>query len=823
MLQKITLEGRPALVAFLNDDFEPVEQSQATVLKAVFTDDAGGVRFMVPDSAPPKKSVSWLRARRRAQAIRAEAEQTLARLRKFDPDQERDEDGKWTSGGGGGGGKLGPEYSDDAKLIDGVIHTSNVYDAVQALHDDRRVELKQPKQVSTLIKKLGEITKDMVDKGEDAPNFDLCKVSIKGTNLFCADTKGIPRIKMPQMDDEQTKEFIQQLKDEGYAVEKGKEKSENLRATQNQLIGAKVAKFYNRIRKDPDFKGDDKRLVVSRDDYVLDGHHHWAAQIAADAKDNKLGDHKTRVFRVDIGIIELLEKALKFTGGKGAKGTDKAFDPSQPRDDDGKWTDGGASGGAAAKPSGKGKKAKKEDFDKAKIRLNVSGGPEGEQKFIDKWNERVGVEPEEFKKQFLGGVDSTMSISGSGSEIEIGGQIQDAGRYVGEYSRRINLDNKSAYSAYFKLEKNATKHDTGKKVLAGNVAMYEQLGVETVGVTANIDVGGYAWAKYGYVPTQAAWDSLRGDLERKLTRGVSSPSRSSSTDTTEAEEWSWIPEDQQNEVRDRWMRDSFDEFLQSEMESWRDSGQALEDAKRTLADDFNVEAMPDWVGTALEKVRDARAADGEPPIPYRNVQLFRALEAADYSSRYSDGRDDVDLSWVDDKLREPEGGPDPSQQTLPGIEPADLSKNLTEEMREQIIDEVTRAFNDRAESDADDIDPPDYLRESVEEYQQQYWDEIEDHQRLEHAQRYGLADIEIERDEEDEEETDEQLDLEPSPPTDPVLDAVRSRDPKSIWKVADSPKGKALLLGTHWSGKLFLKDPEALKRFKDYVGKAKAA
>ena len=34
--------------------------------------------------------------------------------------------------------------------------------------------------------------------GEKAPVYDLCKVSVRGTNLFCADALDIERDKMPQ-------------------------------------------------------------------------------------------------------------------------------------------------------------------------------------------------------------------------------------------------------------------------------------------------------------------------------------------------------------------------------------------------------------------------------------------------------------------------------------------------------------------------------------------------------------------------------------------------------------------------------------------------
>lgn len=91
---------------------------------------------------------------------------------------------------------------------------------MRALAENKKVVLDQPREVATLIDKLSKITKEMVAKGEKAPNFNLCNVSVKGTNLFCAESKGIPRIKMPQMDSEQTKEFRHWLKDKGYAIEK---------------------------------------------------------------------------------------------------------------------------------------------------------------------------------------------------------------------------------------------------------------------------------------------------------------------------------------------------------------------------------------------------------------------------------------------------------------------------------------------------------------------------------------------------------------------------------------------------------------------------
>lgn len=285
-------------------------------------------------------------------------------LEKADWDESehpRDEAGRFGFGGGGadseeggGGGKgehPGKGYSKGAYVDSkGVIQTTSVYDAQRALHENRKVELDQPRKVSVLIQKLGEVAKKMIEKGEAAPKFNLCNVSVKGTSLFCADTKGIPRVEMPQMDKQQTKDFRKYLKDKGYKVEKDKVTASHLRATQNEIDGAKVAATAKKLEKEG---GEiSKRLIISKDDYVLDGHHHWAAKIGLDAADNKLHDDtKVRVSRVNISITKLLAEAEKFTGGKGHKDTGKSFsigevfrewdESEHPRDEAGRFGFGG--------------------------------------------------------------------------------------------------------------------------------------------------------------------------------------------------------------------------------------------------------------------------------------------------------------------------------------------------------------------------------------------------------------------------------------------------------------------------------------------------
>jgi hypothetical protein len=797
-------------------------------------------------------------------------------------DEPRDPGGKWTDGGGGGDGgddddkdkHPGEGYSKHAYVDSkGVIHTSNVYDAQRALFENRKVELQQVKQVSTLIKRLGETAAEMAEHGEEAPVFNLCNVSVKGTNLFCADQIGIPRVEMPVIRAGATKDFIKYLKKQGYKIEKDTEKSANLRATQNEISGTKVAAAMEKIKD----RGFYKRLVVSRDDYILDGHHTWAGQLAIDTQKGKLSKNKTvKIARVDISITKLIAEAEKWTGGAGKKPASEApkgyrfmtlkqaqreldaatyqkflntayrffaanghlargfddivitvpreFNPDEPRDESGKWTgDGGSGGSAGEKPSGGGKKkATKDDFDKAKI--NIEGSKVKQDVFIDNWNATIGKDPAEFKKDFLGGLDGSMKIDGNmtGTKLDIEGQIEKPGstadarpKVVATFTRSINLDSKSAYSSYFVVNRENRKSDIGKNFLAGNIATYKDLGIEKVSVHADIDVGGYAWAKYGYVPTQSSWDDLSSRIERQL--GGSSSGRSSrGGNTMEADSWEMLSNDQQEEVFDRWRRDSYNEFLSSEIENWRESGQPLESAKINLAQQYQA-SHPDWASDAIDEVIKQRKEDGEPPIPYDAFDLQQAIQIEDYTSRYDDGKSDPEFSFDDDKLLQPNNRT-PGQMELPGIEPADLSKNLTQEMRDQLEEAMTDAFNKQAEREAENEEPPDYLGESVDDYQREYWDSMSERDRLRRAIDYGMADIDLG----DDEDEPEQLEL-PKTEADNLLTLARSSDPKSIWKISDSPRGKELLLNSDWNGVLNLKDKESMERFNAYVGRKKAA
>lgn len=158
------------------------------------------------------------------------------------------------------------------------------------------------REVSMKLNKLAQMGKQAREKGQKAPNFNLCKITIPGTNLYCGGNKNIPRQQMPQFKGIPIKGspadnlpkaknghvdaqpfFRELLKKKNIKVSQSiTVKPDRLKATQNQLLGVKVAGM-SQILQDPNHPAYNKiinPIYVSKDGYVLDGHHRWAAIVS---------------------------------------------------------------------------------------------------------------------------------------------------------------------------------------------------------------------------------------------------------------------------------------------------------------------------------------------------------------------------------------------------------------------------------------------------------------------------------------------------------------------------------------------------------------
>lgn len=221
------------------------------------------------------------------------------------------------------------------------IRVTSLDHAVELLMKGRRIELARTSQVNTLLTRLGKIALDAKAKGEKAPHYDLCNVSVPGTNkIFCGDklrTKehpnGVPRAQMPQFsgtpvpgspadklarkqsevtgkhDVDGAPAFIAHMQSLGIRTSRGEVAASRLKATQSELVGAKVAAMMTK----PGFDPGAKPIFISRDNYVIDGHHRWAAVVGRDAANGRLGELKIKVVRVNAPIRAVLKLAQKWT------------------------------------------------------------------------------------------------------------------------------------------------------------------------------------------------------------------------------------------------------------------------------------------------------------------------------------------------------------------------------------------------------------------------------------------------------------------------------------------------------------------------------
>jgi hypothetical protein len=190
-------------------------------------------------------------------------------------------------------------------------------------------------QFNTDISKVQQMVADAKAKGEKAPNINLCQITVPGTNLYCDDNLGIPREEMPQfkgkpqpgtpaaemavdkngeVDTEPL--FKKMLEEKGVKVVQTEVPSDKLKATQSELVGAKVVGMMEALEENPEHPSITAPIYVSRDGFVVDGHHRWAAIAAFNAKNpDKQIPMKVQV--IDMDIKDAIPMCNKFAEEQG--------------------------------------------------------------------------------------------------------------------------------------------------------------------------------------------------------------------------------------------------------------------------------------------------------------------------------------------------------------------------------------------------------------------------------------------------------------------------------------------------------------------------
>lgn len=129
---------------------------------------------------------------------------------------------------------------------------------------------------------------------------NICKYSLK-----------IPRIKMPQFDKNTTNEFIKYLKKNNIIVKKKYINVLDLKPTQNQLNLEKIENMKKNI-----YNLNTKTIIVSKNNYIIDGHHRWGTLVSClqDRKciNNSKSKNKISTYKINLLPLKIIQLSKKF-------------------------------------------------------------------------------------------------------------------------------------------------------------------------------------------------------------------------------------------------------------------------------------------------------------------------------------------------------------------------------------------------------------------------------------------------------------------------------------------------------------------------------
>jgi predicted ABC-type ATPase len=185
---------------------------------------------------------------------------------------------------------------------------------VQQMLDGQHPEV-ESNNVSSLFMKMA--------KRSDHP--DITEIKVSGTLLFGDEGMGIARKDMPQIDASRRPEFLNDLKAQGINMTEEDIDPKTLKPIQKEISGSRSGAIYERYRQAGAIP-DQQRILISKDGYVIDGHHTWAASVAF-ALDND--GAKLPVYRLDVNGKDALDASLAWTKSKGIEG--QAIDAKKAR------------------------------------------------------------------------------------------------------------------------------------------------------------------------------------------------------------------------------------------------------------------------------------------------------------------------------------------------------------------------------------------------------------------------------------------------------------------------------------------------------------
>ena len=367
------------------------------------------------------------------------------------------------------------------------------------------------------------------------------------------------------------------------------------------------------------------------------------------------------------------------------------FDSDGPRDEQGRWTDGGGSSGGSGGEGGKPDASEH--------------GP-------------IGGHP---------GAASPAYTHRSPGSSERGRNVAAVKTGIAEHISALEFLIKYDRGYHRGFDPNEPRDESGKWTDGGGggeSGASDKPAAEAEPVKLDpkvVEVGGDEWNKATARRLEREYQQAKPKLDEIVDKAVGKDVEEPTEEEDEPEEpyvpesWDELSTDVQDQAGEQYAEKEYDNYLQSEKENWYDNGEALDQAKAEVVENYMSNSKTDWVKETIEDYR----ADSDARIPYTTEQLMDAI-SMEYDSG-NQGTGDFTLNFNDDKLQRPSNLPPPEQGTLPGIEPLKPHEQLTEGMRDGLTKAIEKAFDKEAGNWSGTLDPPDYLSDSAQEFAQEIW------------------------------------------------------------------------------------------------------
>ncbi|MGH9427506.1 MAG: hypothetical protein ACRD2L_14540 [Terriglobia bacterium] len=144
------------------------------------------------------------------------------------------------------------------------------------------------------------------------------------------------------------------------------------------------------------------------------------------------------------------------------------------------------------------------------------------QEFYKWWEDTVKIAPTEFFSRLLDGVsvskEGSLTLKFNRGEFHYSYRnVQEGISFQRAISGSVAGGNLQVEHDLFTLRETAQSSGIGKRLLGNSMKLYQEMGVSEIVTLANISVGGYAWAKYGFYPSgPTAWQTLIDNIEDRL-------------------------------------------------------------------------------------------------------------------------------------------------------------------------------------------------------------------------------------------------------------------------------------------------------------------